>query len=121
MKCMEGENKVKKTLSCILSFLPMVLIISYIVISIVITAVESTGYSMGTVGVIFTVLALLIGIAGFILGGVLVIVYIVKTIKNNNLSVGIKVLWCWLLFQMSVFFFAILPIYWFVVLRKEQA
>ncbi len=111
----------KKTLSCILSFLPMVLIISYIVISIVITVVESTGYSMGTVGVIFTVLALLIGIAGFILGGVLVIVYIVKTIKNNNLSVGIKVLWCWLLFQMSVFFFAILPIYWFVVLRKEQA
>jgi len=109
----------KKALSCILSFLPTIIILTCIVILIVFTGLENSGYAIGTVGEIIRILTLLVELAGVGLGVTLVIIYIVKTIKNQNLSVGMKILWCWLLFQMSVFFFVNLPVYWFVVLRKE--
>jgi len=101
----------KKALSCILSFLPTIIILTCIVILIVFTGLENSGYAIGTVGEIIRILTLLVELAGVGLGVTLVIIYIVKTIKNQNLSVGMKILWCWLLFQMSVFFFVNLPSY----------
>ncbi len=110
----------KKTLSCILSFVPTVTIFICIIILIFFTGYESLGYEIGTIGVILRILTLLVEVAAFVLGIVLMIIYIVKTIINKNLSIGMKILWCALLFYLSVFLFAILPVYWFVVLRKEQ-
>lgn len=110
----------KKTLSCILSFLPTIVIFISMVILILITGFENGGYSIGTPVVILRICTLLVEIAAFILGFVLMIIYIVKTVKNKNLSTGMKVLWCALLFYLSVFLYVILPIYWFAVLRKEQ-
>ncbi len=110
----------KKTLLCILSFLPTALIFMGMVTLIIITGFQNSGFDTGVVVTILQILALLIEIVGIILGAVMMIIYIVKTIKNKNLSVGMKVLWVVLLLYLSVFLFAILPVYWFVVLRKEQ-
>lgn len=111
----------KKTLFGILSFLPTILIFLGMITLIVITGVQNGGIETGTFVTILQILALLTEIAGFILGGVMVIIYIIKTITNKNLSDGMKVVWCALLFFLSVFLFGILPVYWFVVVRKEQA
>ena len=111
----------KKTLSCILSFLPGILIVLGMITLIIITGVQNSGIDTGVFVTVLQILALLIELAGWIMGFVLMIIYVVKTIKNKNFSVGIKILWCALLFYLSVFFYVILPIYWFVVLSKDQA
>lgn len=111
----------KKTLSCILSFLPTAMILLGMITLIIITGLQSGGFDTGVFVTILQVLALLVEMAGCLTGFVLMIIYIVKTIKNKNLTVGMKIIWCALLFYLSVFLFSILPVYWFVVIRKEQA
>lgn len=111
----------KKTLSCILSFLPTALILVGMITLIVITGFQNSGFDTDVAVKVLQILAMLIEISGILLGAVMMIIYIVKTIINKDFSVGIKVLWCALLFYLSVFLFAILPVYWFVVVRKEQA
>ena len=110
----------KKTLSCILSFLPAVLILLGMITLIIITGVQNSGIDTGVFVTILQILALLVEMAGWIMGFVMMIIYIVKTITNKSFTVGMKVLWCALLLYLSVFLFAILPVYWFAVLRKEQ-
>lgn len=110
----------KKTLSCILSFLPTVLILLGMITLIIITGLQNSGIDTGVFVTVLQILALLVEMAGWLMGFVMMIIYIVKTIKNKNFSVGIKILWCALLFYLSVFLFANLPVYWFVVVRKEQ-
>ena len=111
----------KKTLSCILSFIPTVTVLTCIVILIIITGLINGGIADGVFITVLQTCTLIVEILGFILGVVLLVIYIIKTIINRNLTVGMKILWCALLFYLSVFFFAILPVYWFVVLRKEQS
>lgn len=109
----------KKTLSCILSFLPTAIIIVSMIILIILTGIINAGIAEGTFITILQTCTLIVEILGFILGFVLLVIYFIKTIINKKLSVGMKILWCALLLYLSVFFFAILPVYWFVVLRKE--
>ncbi len=111
----------KKVVSCILSFLPGILIVVGMITLIIITGLQNSGIDTGVFVTVLQILALLIEMVGWLTGFVLMIIYVVKTIKNKNLSVGMKILWCALLIYLSVFFYVILPIYWFVVLRKEQA
>ncbi len=109
----------KKALSCILSFLPTIIIFLGMIVLILITGLENSGYTIGTALTVLRILMLFVAMSGFVLGFVLMIVYIVKTFKNPNLSTGMKVLWCLLLFYLSVFFYGILPVYWFVCIRHE--
>lgn len=111
----------KKTLLCILSFLPTILIFLGMITLIVITGLQAGGMETGIVVTILQILALLTELAGFVLGSIMMIIYIIKTITNKNLSDGMKAVWCALLFFLSVFLFGILPVYWFMVVRKEQA
>lgn len=42
---------------------------------------------------------------------------IVRTVKNSSMDTGVKVAWCFGLYMLNVIMY---PIYWFVVIRKEN-
>lgn len=105
----------KKVLSCILSFLPLVMmaltfLVFFIAILIFGEGTMSSGESVLMIGLI---LFELIGVA---LTYVIMIWYMIKTCKNPGFTTGTKVLWCLLLYFFNLFVF---PVYWFLYIRKE--
>ena len=106
----------KKVMSCIMSFLPLVSMI--IVIAILVTfgiSIDNNiylGSAERTVVIGLTIIMLLY--IGFMTG--VIIYYIVKACRNSQLSTGMKVFWCFMFYQFNVFVF---PVYWFMYIRKE--
>lgn len=104
-----------KVLSCILSFLPAVLIFSSLLAFFACYMI----FGEGTMTAFETILAfLIIGVEfiGVILTFVIMIWYIVKVFKNPELSTGMKILWCFLLYSFNLFIY---PVFWFIYIRNE--
>ena len=103
----------KKILSCLLSFLPgILLLITFI------TASFFTFLGNSPMTTLETLLALLmVGLAflAVILTYGVMIYYIVKVCKNPQLSGGMKALWVALLYCLNVFVF---PVFWFMYLKN---
>ncbi len=104
----------KKILSCLLSFLPgILLLVSFI------TVFFFTLFGNDPMTTFETLLALLmVGLAflAVILTYGVMIYYIVKACKNPQLSGGMKALWVALLYCLNVFVF---PVFWFMYLKNE--
>ena len=83
----------KKTLSCILSFLPGILIVLGMITLIIITGVQSSGIDTGVFVTVLQILALLVELAGWIMGFALMIIYVVMGfwIANHEFQFGIYV------------------------------
>ena len=100
-----------KALSCILSFLPAILVFGTVILFAVFGIVVGTEGTMGVGATIFMILLLIFEFVGVILALVMI-----KACKNPNLSTGMKVLWCILIYSFNLFIF---PVYWFIYIRKE--
>ena len=105
----------KKVLSCILSFLPLVLI-AFVIIAYIVAAMVIGEGIMTTPEIIAVICLLLIAVVAVLLTFVLMIIYIVKACKNPALSTGMKVLWVFVLYSFNVLVF---PVFWFIYIRKE--
>lgn len=107
----------KKVLSCILSFVPLVMYVALILLTIPV-AIFAGAEVQGTeivvlVAVIFVVvLSILFTVSTF---GVM-IYFIVLTVRSQNLDSSMKIMWCVLLYFLNVYFF---PVYWFVYIRRD--
>lgn len=106
-----------KTLSAILSFAPLVLLI------IACAGLFITSFALGMdnelVGgaLVAMILILICEIVAVIATFGMMIWYIIKTCKNPNFTSGEKVLWVILLYMLNVFVF---PVYWFMFVKNEQ-
>lgn len=104
----------KKVLSCILSFLPGILLLislmSVIYISLYMEG-EIRGEDMA-LAISMIVTSLLAVIACF---GVMII-YVIKVYKNPQMSSGTKIMWYICLYFFNVLIF---PVFWFIYIRKE--
>lgn len=104
-----------KGLSCVLCFLPGVLF----AIALVLMGVCSVG-AVGTMGegeiAILTILMLLTAFLSVVAVYGVMIWLMIKTFKNSNLTTGVKVVWCIVLYALNLFAF---PVYWFVYIRNE--
>lgn len=109
----------KKNLNCILAFAPLVCVIAGIVL-VMISGIVGGIVGEGAVLVICSILSILgfiLVFAGVIADLVVMVYYGVLVCKRKDLEVGMKVLWCVLLYFFNILIF---PICYFVVLRKEQ-
>lgn len=105
----------KKVLSCILSFMPL-LLIAFVVIAFMVASIFIGEGNMSTPENIAMICLMLVAVVAVILTFVLMIVYIVKAFKNPDLSTGMKVLWCALLYFFNLLIY---PVFWFMYIRKE--
>ena len=110
-----GEFKIKKALSCILSFLPVVMIASTLIVFLIAFLIFGEG-TMSTGEIILMIGLLLFELLGVALTFFMMIWYMIKTFKNPAFSTGTKVLWCILLYCFNMFVF---PVYWFLYVRKD--
>lgn len=106
----------KKTVTCILSFLPALMIaITFIVMFFVLIIVGDE--PMNTIGIIGMVLLVIFELIGVFLALGLIVWYMIIACKSPKLSVGMKVFWCIMLYCFNLFVF---PIFWFCVILKEE-
>lgn len=103
----------KKTMSCIVSFLPLILLAVTFIFMCLLFFVEEGSALLMIIGLIGALIAL----AASTTGVVLMVIYMIKACKNPALSTGMKVLWCILLYCFNVFLF---PVYWFMYIGKEM-
>lgn len=111
----KGENEMKKGLSCILSFLPLVMIVLTFVVLFAMLIIFGEG-TMTTGQTILMIGLLIFELIGVILTFVVMIWYMIKTYKNPEFTTGMKILWFALLYCFNLFVF---PVYWFMYVRKE--
>lgn len=104
----------KKTLSCIASFLPIIGVILSVT-GIIVWAIWA-GEELSTIENVVAILLLVFTFATVIFAFVLNVWYIIKTWKNAYLSAGMKILWTALLYCCNIFVF---PIFWFMYVRHE--
>lgn len=105
-----------KVLSCILSFMPAVLVFGALLMFFVFYLIAGDESTMTAAETIIAFLILGIEFIGVILTFVLMVWYMVKACKNPYLSTGMKVLWCFLLYFFNLFIY---PVFWFIYIRKE--
>ena len=105
----------KKGLSGVLSFLPLVIIVLTFVVLLVMLFIFGEGI-MSTGEMIFAFGLILFELIGVILTYVVMIMYMIKTCKSPEFTTGMKILWCVLLYCFNIFVF---PVYWFMYLRTE--
>ncbi len=105
----------KKGLSCILSFLPLVMIVLTFVVLFAMLMIFGEG-TMTTGQTILMIGLLIFELIGVILTFVMMIWYMIKTYKNPEFTTGMKILWFALLYCFNLFAF---PVYWFMYVRKE--
>lgn len=105
----------KKALSCILSFLPLVMIAGTFIVLFIAILVFGEG-TMSTGEIILMIGLILFELLGVALTFFMMIWYMIKTFKNPGFTTGMKVLWCILLYCFNLFVF---PVYWFLYVRKE--
>ncbi len=103
----------KKSMSCILSFVPLVTLVLAVIVMCLLFFVEEGSALMMIIGLIGALIALATSTTGV----VLMVIYMIKACKNPALSTGMKVLWCALLYCFNIFVF---PIYWFMYIGKEM-
>lgn len=104
----------KKAMSCLLSFLPLIFLIISMIGIIKLAAVESqTLYGAEALGAMFYVFCAFVAVV--LCYGVM-IWYIIKTCKNPEFTTGTKVGWGVALYFLNVFVF---PVYWFMYISKE--
>lgn len=104
----------KKVLSCILSFLPGILLLISLM-SVIYIALHMEGEIRGeemALAISMIVTSFLAVIACF---GVMIF-YAVKVYRNPHMSSGTKVVWYICLYFFNVFAF---PVYWFMHVQKE--
>ena len=112
----ERSKRMNKTLSAILSFAPLVLLI------IACAGLFITSFALGMdnelVGGarVAMILILICEIVAVIATFGMMIWYIIKTCKNPNFTSGEKVLWVILLYMLNIFVF---PVYWFMFVKNE--
>ena len=106
----------KKALSCILSFLPLVMIALTFIVLLVALLIFGEG-TMSTGETILMIGLILFEFIGVALTFFMIIWYMIKTCKNPEFTTGMKVLWCVLLYCFNLFVF---PVYWFLYVRKED-
>lgn len=108
----------KKILSCLLSFLPLVLfaiIMFYIIFSEISPLFwETTEPPFWFV--FLEVFMLIFGVLMVIAVYAVMIYYIVIACRSPYLDTSMKTLWCILLYLLNALVF---PVFWFVVIRKE--
>ncbi len=106
----------KKGLSCLLCWLPLVLFccsyIPLIIVSIMgeMGIVEDSTLGLLMIFILFGVILSVVAVYG------VMIWLIIKTVKNATLDTAAKVLWSIGLYALNMLIF---PIYWFVLIRKE--
>lgn len=105
----------KKALSCILSFLPLILTMGPLFILMILTAIYGDKTLHGA-EVVFAFALLAAVVIGVILTFVMMVWYIIKTWKDFYLSTGMKILWTALLYCCNIFVF---PIFWFLYVRHD--
>ncbi len=108
----------KKILSCLLSFLPLVLFaismffIFFMEISSLFWETTEPPFWFVFLAVFMVIFTLLMVIAVY----AVMIYYIVIACRSPYLDTSMKALWCILLYLLNVLVF---PVFWFVVIRKE--
>ena len=105
----------KKALSCILSFLPLLLIAFSLILLLVFGIIFGEG-TLTAIQTIIMILLLAMELIGVLLALTLIVIYIVKACKNPDISTGMKVAWCFIIYSFNIFVF---PVYWFIYIRKE--
>ena len=105
----------KKVVSCILSFLPLVMIFLTMVVFFLSYFIVGEG-TMTAGETIFMLGLVLFTLIGVVLTFVMMVWYMIKACKNPEFSTGIKVLWCVLLYCFNLVAF---PVYWILYIRKE--
>lgn len=106
----------KKVITCILSFIPLVFTVLMTIAMVSFGIALDQGAFYGTmedvvvIGLFIFIILYLIAVFG------IMIYFIVITCKNPNLSTGMKVLWCFLHYQFNAFAF---PVYWFIYILRE--
>lgn len=108
----------KKIMSCLLSFSPL---ITLVVSMVLLFGTSIVGGIIGEQTVpwwlmIFMILATILAFAAVILTFVVMIMYIIKTCKNTELSAEKKVIWCIVLYFLNVFAY---PVFWFMYESKK--
>lgn len=104
-----------KVLSCVLSFLPLVLFILSMVGLIVFAIVAGEG-TMSVGGTIALIALFIFELITVVLTFGIMIWYMIKACKNPELSTGMKVLWCALLYCFNMIAF---PVFWFMYIKNE--
>ncbi len=109
----------KKVLSCLLSFLPLLFyLFLYVVIIVFSIVIGATGWTMNDAGgVISVILMVVYAILVVISVWTVMISDIVKVFKNKEWSPETKLLWCLILFFCNFWAF---PVFWFVNERKKK-
>ena len=106
----------KKAITCILSFLPMIATVLYVVAIIAMSIISEEFYLTDSVETILVLLMLVFSLAFIVAVFGVMIYFIVHACKSPNLETGMKVLWVFLLYQFNLF---ALPVYWFIYMRRE--
>lgn len=105
-----------KTLSGILAFVPLAAMSSLLVAMIYMGINFGDAAYLTSAERVLLILTFIYMLACTALSFGFVAYYIVKTIRNPQLSTGMKVLWCFMHYQFNAFVF---PIYWFLYIRHE--
>ncbi len=106
----------KKVLTCILSFVPLISTVLMGVTLAIFGIASEEGMLYGSaedamiIGLLVIMLFYVIAMFG------IMIYFIVITCKNPNLSTGMKILWCFLHYQFNALAF---PVYWFIYILRE--
>ena len=106
----------KKVFTCILSILPMIAMFLYTVGLVALGIASEEGLVYGSTEDVFVLLMFVLTIFLLIVVFGVMIYFIIHACRNPQLVTGMKVCWCFLLYQFNVFVF---PVYWFIYLRKE--
>ncbi len=105
----------KKALSCILSFLPLVMIVTTFIVLLACMIIFGEG-TMSTGETILAMGLIIFELIGVALTFFMIVWYMIKTCKKPEFSIGMKILWCALLYCFNMIAF---PVYWFLYVRKE--
>lgn len=104
----------KKVLSCILSFLPLITLFGA-VLGIFVFMLFTTD-PMSDVEIFFAILMVAGAFVAVFLTYFVMIWYIVKICKRKDIQIAVKVIWCICLYYFNVFSF---PVFWFMYIRNE--
>ncbi len=111
---LERKKIMKKTLTCIAAFTPIVgVVLGFVLMIIGMFLTETPSESMGLV---LSIAAFVMVLIGVIMCWVDIIWFIILAVKNPQLESTMKLVWGILLYMFNIFVF---PVYWFMYIRKE--
>lgn len=102
-------------MSCIVSFIPL-MAFALSMVAIILCAIWSGEGTMSAGEMVLAAFMFIFVLFTVIIVYAIMIWYMIKACKNPNLSTGMKVLWCAVLYCFNMFIF---PVFWFIYVKQE--